>query len=90
LAHRLLKQSKGKSLLADKAAAIGLTARGKNVLDHLAKGLSNQQIAAELGVNVRMIKYYLTGIFKKMRVRTRVEAILEARKLRLDLDTRTM
>jgi two-component system, NarL family, nitrate/nitrite response regulator NarL len=89
LAHRLLKQSKGKSLLANKAAALGLTARDKSVLGHLAKGLSNQQIAAELGVNVRTIKYYLTGIFRKMHVHTRVEAILEARRLRLDLDART-
>lgn len=86
LAHRLLKQSRGKSLIADKAAAIGLTSRDKNVLGHLVMGMSNQQIAVALGVNIRTIKYYLTCIFKKMRVHTRVEAIVEARKLRLDLD----
>jgi DNA-binding NarL/FixJ family response regulator len=84
LATRLLVQTKGKSLLADRASVIGLTVRDKRVLHHLAKGLTNRQLASELGVDVRTIKYYLSRIFKKMRVQGRVEAILEAQKMRLD------
>lgn len=84
LATRLLMQSKGKSLLEDKAADMGLTLRDRSVLRHLTKGLSNRQLAVELGVDIRTIKYYLTQVFKKMGVHTRVEAVLEAQKLGLD------
>lgn len=84
LATRLLVRTKGKSLLADRASVIGLTVRDRRVLRHLVKGLSNRELASELGVDVRTIKYYLSRIFKKMRVQSRVEAILEAQKMRLD------
>ena len=85
LAARLIMQSRGKSLLADKASDIGLTLRDRRVLRHLAKGLSNQELALELGVNIRTIKTYLSQIFRKLEVRSRVEAVLEAQKIRLDL-----
>jgi two-component system nitrate/nitrite response regulator NarL len=88
LAHRLLTESKGRAVLQDKATKLGLTSRDKHVLSHLTKGLSNQEMADELGVTVRTTKYYLTQLFKKMRVHGRVEAILEARKLGLDTDGR--
>jgi DNA-binding NarL/FixJ family response regulator len=86
LASRLLMQGKGGSLLARKTEDLGLTPRDMQVLGYLAKGLTNQEIARSLGVNVRTIKHYLTQVFRKMRVRNRVEAILEAQKLGLELD----
>jgi len=86
LASRLLMQNKGRPLSAQKSGDIGLTLRDKQILGYLAKGLTNQEIARSLGVNVRTIKHYLTQVFRKMRVRNRVEAILEAQKMRLELD----
>ena len=37
-------------------------------------------------MNVRTVKHYLTQVFRKMRVRNRVEAIVEAQRMRLELD----
>lgn len=86
LASRLLMQSKGRPLSVQKVKDVGLTLRDKQILGYLAKGLTNQEIARSLGVNVRTIKHYLTQVFRKMRVRNRVEALLEAQKMRLELD----
>jgi len=84
LAARLLIRTKGKSLLADQAGdTIGLTQRDRRVLRQLTKGLSNRELASELGVNVRTAKYYLSRLFKKMRVNSRVDAILEAQRMKL-------
>jgi len=79
LASRLLARSKGQSLFADKASSIGLTNRDKVILHHLVNGLNNSEMASELGITVRTIKYRLSAIFKKMRVRDRVQAVLQAR-----------
>jgi DNA-binding NarL/FixJ family response regulator len=54
------------------------------VLRHLTKGLSNEQLALELGVTVRTVKYYLSQIFRKLRVRSRIEAIVKAQKIGLN------
>ena len=43
--------------------------------------LSYQEIAQRLGLNTRTIKHYLTGVFRKMRVRNRVEAVVRAKAL---------
>ena len=61
----------------------------KQILGHLAKGLTNQEIARCLGVNVRTVKHYLTQVFRRMRVRNRVEAVIKAQKMRLQLDGQT-
>jgi len=89
LASRLLMQNKGRPSSKQKAEDVGLTLRDKQILGYLAKGLTNQEIARSLSVNVRTIKHYLTQVFRKMRVRNRVEAVLEAQKMRLDLDGQT-
>jgi two-component system, NarL family, nitrate/nitrite response regulator NarL len=86
LASRLLMRSKGRPLAPHKGEDVGLTARDKRILGYLAKGLTNQEIARSLGMNVRTVKHYLTQVFRKMRVRNRVEATVEAQRMRLELD----
>lgn len=89
LASRLLMRNKGKSLAVQNAVDVGLTPRDRQILGHLAKGLTNQEIARGLGINVRTFKHYLTLVFRKMRVRNRVEAILEAQRMGIELDCQT-
>jgi two-component system, NarL family, nitrate/nitrite response regulator NarL len=86
LASRLLMQRRGKAPAAQRNGSVDLTDRDRQLLGYLAKGLTNQEIARSLGMNVRTVKHYLTQVFRKMRVRNRVEAILEAQKMRLELD----
>lgn len=83
LASRLLVKTKGKPLAAGQAgAAIGLTQRDRRVLRCLTKGLSNRELASELGVNVRTAKYYLSQLYKKMGVQSRVDAILAVQRMK--------
>jgi DNA-binding NarL/FixJ family response regulator len=88
LASRLLMQGRGRPLAVEGPGCIDLTRRDRQLLGFLATGLTNREIALTLGMNVRTVKHYLTQVFRKMQVRNRVEAILEAQRLRLDLEAR--
>jgi DNA-binding NarL/FixJ family response regulator len=85
LASRLLVQRRHKDLSRkqDEVADLGLTEREREMLGCLAKGLTNSEIAAELGVTVRYTKNLLASAYKKMRVHNRVAATIEAQKMGL-------
>jgi two-component system, NarL family, nitrate/nitrite response regulator NarL len=53
--------------------------REQQLLEHITKGLTNEEIAAKLGLSQGTIKYYLSQLFKKMRVKNRLQAIIAAR-----------
>ncbi len=57
-----------------------LTNREIDVLKLAAKGMSNQDIAIELGISLRTVKGHLVSIFSKMGVGSRTEAVLQALK----------
>jgi HD-GYP domain-containing protein (c-di-GMP phosphodiesterase class II) len=56
----------------------GLTARETEVLVHLARGLSNPQIAAVLTVSRKTVSTHLEHIYAKLGVSTRTQAALFA------------
>jgi DNA-binding NarL/FixJ family response regulator len=58
-----------------------LTPQQFRVLDMLADGLLNKQIAAELQVSEATIKAHVTAIFRKLGVRSRTQAAVAARRL---------
>jgi DNA-binding NarL/FixJ family response regulator len=78
LAARLLI---GKTLLPKRTAKVqnALSYREQQLLDHITKGYTNQEIANRLGLTVGTTKVYLTQLFKKMRVRNRLQAVIAAR-----------
>jgi two-component system, NarL family, nitrate/nitrite response regulator NarL len=53
-----------------------LTAREQEVLELVAEGMSNQEIAERLGLAEKTIKHHMTNILGKLHVRSRVEAAL--------------
>jgi DNA-binding NarL/FixJ family response regulator len=55
--------------------ALGLTEHEIGILQKIASGLSNKQIAFELKVSEKTIKNHLTKIYKKLGVKTRAEAV---------------
>ena len=59
----------------------GLTARELEVLTLLDAGLRNAEIAQRLVLSARTVEHHVSAILGKLSVRTRTEAVLEARRL---------
>lgn len=60
-----------------------LTPREQEVLKLLMEGKSNREIADALVVEVATVKWYNKNIYRKLNVRSRVQAIVKARELDL-------
>jgi WD40 repeat protein/serine/threonine protein kinase len=60
-----------------------LTPREQEVLKLLIEGKSNREIADALVVEVATVKWYNKNIYRKLNVRSRVQAIVKARELEL-------
>jgi DNA-binding NarL/FixJ family response regulator len=56
-----------------------LTAREREVLDLLAAGRNNHQIADQLGLSGKTVANHISAIFAKLQVADRTQAILRAR-----------
>jgi NarL family two-component system response regulator LiaR len=52
-----------------------ISAKGMEVLSLAAKGLSNKEIGAKLGISEATVKSYFVDVFQKLNVRSRTEAI---------------
>ena len=57
-----------------------LTEREIDILQLLAKGMSNREIAEKLFLSEKTVKHYVTNILQKLQVHNRVEAALLAQK----------
>lgn len=55
-----------------------LTKREEDILKGVAAGLSNREIGAQLGIQEKTVKHYMTTILSKLQARNRVEAALIA------------
>lgn len=56
-----------------------LTAREHEVLELVAQGLSNSEIAENLSISSKTVRNHITSIFKKLQVNHRAQAIVRAR-----------
>lgn len=67
---------------ATKGSATGpsLTEKEIEVLKLASKGLSNKEIASQLGISPRTVQSHMASIFGKMAVGSRTEAVFEALK----------
>jgi len=57
-----------------------LTERERMILELVAQGLTNKEIAGRLYLSEKTVKHYMTNILQKLQVRNRVEAALLATK----------
>lgn len=54
-----------------------LTPRERQVLQHLAEGLPNKQVAAGLGISENTVKFHVASIYSKLGATNRMEAVRE-------------
>jgi DNA-binding NarL/FixJ family response regulator len=64
--------------LADQARLDALTPREREVLERIARGLSNREIAAALAVEESTIRTHVKRILMKLELRDRVQAVIFA------------
>jgi DNA-binding NarL/FixJ family response regulator len=60
------------------ASGPALTPREQSVLEHLARGLGNKQIAAALGISERTVKFHVSSVFTKLGASNRTDAVARA------------
>jgi len=65
-----------------------LTPRELEVLGHVAQGLSNAQIAERLVLSEKTVDHHVSAILRKLGVRTRGQASVEAVRLGLSAQDR--
>lgn len=69
IASKLLRQVQRDTTLVE------LTPREHEVLQHLAQGFANKQIAYQLNITERTVKFHLNSIFQKLGAHNRTEAV---------------
>lgn len=67
-------------MMAD-ASAGSLTTRERNVLEHVAIGRRNAEIAALLTLSTKTVEYHVSRAMEKLGARSRMEAVRKARQL---------
>ena len=63
--------------------SLGLSPREVDVLDRLAAGESNKEIARRLGISPNTVKTHIARVYEKLAVERRIQAVEKARLLAL-------
>jgi DNA-binding NarL/FixJ family response regulator len=75
----LLEPNLGRLVALDETESVSesapLTEREGQVLQLLARGLANKQIALELGISEHTVKFHISSIYTKLGVTNRTEAV---------------
>jgi len=79
--RKLTPRPRAESFVRNEAAirSLGLTARECEILDLLASGQSNKELARTLGISPNTVKTHVARVFEKLEVQKRVAAIEKAR-----------
>ena len=67
----------------DKFLTKKLTNRQSQVLDLIAQGKSNKQIAYEMGVSEATVKLHINALLRSLKVTNRTQAVITAQKIGL-------
>ena len=67
----------------DQVASLGLTPRELEILELIAEGLSNREIAERVHVSENTVKTHSSRVFDKLEARRRTQAVQRGKALRL-------
>lgn len=62
---------------ASSGVAVTLTGREREIMEHLARGLADKEIAGALGISTATVKNHLYRAYEKLAVHSRTEAVLK-------------
>jgi DNA-binding NarL/FixJ family response regulator len=79
VAERLMRFLAEATPSAERAAFPELTDREREVLYLLAQGLSNQEVAARMGISLKTARNHVSNILARLQVADRTEAVARAR-----------
>lgn len=75
LVQSLMRVSGRRESLGGESLIEPLTAREKEVIQLMAQGLANKQIALSLGISEHTVKFHLSSLYAKLGISSRTEAI---------------
>jgi two-component system, NarL family, response regulator DegU len=79
LADQVLRQFQELSRQSETRSVVSpLTRREMEILDFIAQGMLNKQIAVQLGISEQTIKNHVTSILRKLNANARTEAVILA------------
>lgn len=75
LVEGLMRLPRGGEAVGEESLVESLTSREKEVLQHMAEGLANKQIALMLSISEHTVKFHLSSLYTKLGVASRTEAV---------------
>jgi DNA-binding NarL/FixJ family response regulator len=79
VARRLMAYFERPAPSAEREAFPELTEREREILEYVARGMSNAEITARLVLSPKTVRNHVSNVFSKLQVRDRAEAIVRAR-----------
>jgi DNA-binding NarL/FixJ family response regulator len=84
IAARVLAKMQRRTTTGSPARARGfeteLTIREEQIMNQVAQGLTNKEIALKFSLSEKTVKHYMTSVLQKLQVRNRVEAVIAHQK----------
>ena len=81
ITHKVLNSLEARSVPpVETMFARNLTKRESDVLGHLTEGLTNREIASQLGVSTKTVESHVRGVLLKLGAKSRTEAVIKVLK----------
>jgi DNA-binding NarL/FixJ family response regulator len=87
IAQRLVQYFSSPPVRTARSVFPELTDREREILDLIAAGRNNQEIASELFLSLKTVRNYVSNIFTKLQVADRAQAVIRAREAGLGRDS---